>query len=532
MFLKKSPRGHLVWIINRQVSYYGIMFKLILFFFVFHTFGAHVMATSNYISRISVDEVNTIVNEALQTFNVPGAALGLVIDDEIILSQGYGVRKVNEQSLVTEQTSFPIASCTKAFTALLLGQLVDEGKISLDDLVIKHIPEISSFHPAVAINLTIRDLLAHRTGMARHDPIWLYLKIARSEIIPRLSHCETVCGLREEFKYNNFMYAIAGIIIEKVTGESWEEALHSRILKPLKMVDTNTSIEQLKKKSNYSSPHAEIMGKAVTIPFRDLHAINPGGGINSNIIDMTKWVRFHLSENRSKDLIQTETLKEMQTMQITFSSYPNNCAEVYQSGYGLGWFIGKYREHQYISHGGNIDGFASDVSLLPTQGIGLIILTNSGNNGRYVISSVRNQIFDKILRKEDVNWPHKMQEAQDKARIEMEGFLEDFKRTTEIFHPVESLKEFVGLYEHPSYGVFDLSINHDHLLATYGEAKIPLYYKSENVFSGQWDVLLYFGINPIIDITFFKDEEGEIQKIEVPFEFYRSAKPITFKRLN
>lgn len=516
------------------------IFKFILFYAVFNCFGVHVMAATTflqntlspdkYVSPIYLNEIDTIVNEALKTFNVPGVAIGLVVDNQVILSRGYGLRKVDEQLPVTQHTLFPIASCTKAFTTFLLGQLVDEGKVAFDDQVIKYIPEFSLIDQDLTVNLTIRDLLAHRTGIARHDPIWVYLKISRSEIIPLLRHFEPACGLRQEFQYNNFMYAIAGIIIERVTGQSWEDAISARILRPLEMNDSNISIEQLKSNLNFSFPHAEINDIAVTVPFRDLYAVNPGGGINSNIIDMIKWIRLHLSKGSFQGIIQAETLQEMQTLHMTFPPSSNISEEIYQLGYGLGWFIGKYRGHDLISHGGDIDGFSSDVSLLPTEGIGLVILTNSSSDGRYVISSVRNQIFDKILGKESINWQKKMQEMRDKIKIELKKFLENFKITTQIAYPVQSLINYVGSYEHPSYGVFDLSIENNHLIASYGETKTPLYLKSENVFSGQWNVLLAYGINPIVDITFFKNESGEIYKIEIPFEEFRSAKPIIFMR--
>jgi len=176
------------------------------------TFLQTTPSPDKYISPVDLNEIETIVNEALKTFNVPGVAIGLVADDRIILSRGYGVRKVDEQLPVTKHTLFPIASCTKAFTALLLGQLIDEGKIAFDDQVIKYIPEFSLLDQDFTLNLTIRDLLAHRAGIARHDPIWVYLKLSRSEVIPLLRHLEPACGLRQEFQYNNFMYTIAGIV--------------------------------------------------------------------------------------------------------------------------------------------------------------------------------------------------------------------------------------------------------------------------------------------------------------------------------
>lgn len=482
--------------------------------------------------NFSITEIDHIVNDALELFHVPGAAIGLVIQDQVLLSRGYGTRNVNEASPITEQTLFPIASCTKAFTAFLLGQLVDEGKIAFDDPVKKYIPEFNLFDPEAAENLSIRDLLAHRSGMARHDPMWVYLEFPRSKVIELLQNLEPACGLRQEFQYNNFMYAIAGIIIERVSGQSWEKALSSRLLKPLKMNDSSTSVKQLEMSPDFSFPHAELNGRVEKIPFRNLEPVNPAGGLNSNIKDMTKWIKLQLNKEtfQPNTLIRNETLQEMHAMQISFPFSINASEEIYQLGYGLGWFIGNYRGLDWINHGGDIDGFSSDVSLLPAEGIGLVILTNSSTDGRYVISSIRNQIFDKILLKKNTDWIRKMQEARDKTKLVLQKSLEKFKEITQMNHSIQSLEDYVGTYEHPSYGEIEININGNHLAASFGKMEFPLYFKSENVFTGESSILLAYGVNPLIDFTFIKNHEGEMYHMQVPFEGFRSAKPIIFTK--
>lgn len=154
--------------------------------------------------------------------------------------------------------------------------------------------------------MTIRDLLAHRTGMARHDPIWVYLDFPRSQVIPILAHLELAYGLRETFQYNNFMYTVAGIVIERVTGQSWENLIATSILKPLKMNDTNLSISELKLSSDFSLPYANINGSTAPVPYFDLTALCPAGGINSNVVDMTKWLQLQLSNGNSPHIIQLQ----------------------------------------------------------------------------------------------------------------------------------------------------------------------------------------------------------------------------------
>ncbi len=278
----------------------------------------------------ALDDIDNIANSALQMFNVPGMAIGIVIDDQIILSRGYGFCNVSEKCLVTEHTLFPIASCTKAFTALALSQLVEEGKVALDDLVKNNIPEFCLMDQDTTNNLTIPDLLAHRTGIARHDPIWFYSDIPRSRVIGILKYFEPVCRLREEFQYNSFMYSIAGVVIERITGQSWEDVISTRLLDPLEMKDSNVSLKELQRSSDFSLPHAKIDGIVKNIPFRNTFSVESGGGINSNILDMTHWVRFQLSDGNflNKNIVQAQTLKELHTMQMPFSSPPIDNEEI------------------------------------------------------------------------------------------------------------------------------------------------------------------------------------------------------------
>jgi CubicO group peptidase (beta-lactamase class C family) len=482
----------------------------------------------------SFDDIDSIANDALKMFNVPGVAVGIVVNGQTLFSRGYGVRNVNENLPVTERTLFPIASCTKAFTALALGQLVDEGKVAFDDPVRKYIPEFCLLDQEIADQLTIRDLLAHRTGMARHDPIWIYSEIHRSSVIGLLQHLEPACGLRQAFQYNNFMYTIAGIVIERITGKSWEEVIADRIIEPLQMNDSNLSVRELQICSDFSLPYAEIEGTVKNFPFRDTFPVNPGCGINSSILDMAKWVGFQFSNGSffSREIIHPEILQEMHALQMPFSLPLNANEEIYQLGYGLGWFIGKYRGHDMISHDGAIDGFFSEVCFLPKEGLGLVVLTNSSSNGPYVISSIKNQIIDKFLEVEDNDWLVRSQKVHDKNKRELENALESFKENNQTIYFGASLEEYVGNYEHPSYGIVELSLNEGGLLLSYGNAATPIYYKSEDLFAGQLRYLLTYGVNPAVDLTFFRNSSGEIYKMEIPFDSFRSGKPVTFLRIN
>mgnify|MGYP000443875580 CR=1 FL=1 len=473
--------------------------------------------------RLHATDVDAAVEKALKLFNVPGAAVGIVVDDEIIYAKGFGTRKAGLKLPVSEHTLFPIASCTKAFTALILAQLVEENKLAFDDPVIKHIPEFCLLDPDVSSSLTIRDLLAHRTGIARHDPIWIVKQEEKLDILKVLSHLESDCGLRQEYRYNNFMYAVAGMVIERVTKQSWEEAIASRILIPLEMMESNLCLEDLYRTENFSYPHAEIAGKVVEIPFRELRAINPAGGINCSILDLAKWVLAQLSDGAN--LISKSTLQEMHTTHMPLSTIP---MPFYHEGCGLGWFTGKYYGYEWICHSGDIDGFASEVSFLPEEKIGIVILSNSGSDGRYLINAVRNYIYDNLLPLPNEDPFNQTQMVRAFVKQDVERAMSELKN----YQDEIELTDYMGIYKHPAYGTVKVHQENEQLYFSYGNYLIPLFARSPDVFAGQFDDLLYFGINPVVDFLFLKDESGKTCKLQIPFEGFRGSRPISFIKDN
>jgi CubicO group peptidase (beta-lactamase class C family) len=216
----------------------------------------------------ALNDLDLIVNDAMDAFNVPGVAIGVVIDGKVVLSKGYGYRNLDKGLPATENTLFAIGSCTKAFTTFILGQLVDEGKIHWDDPVIAYIPEFRLMDQYATYHITIRDLVAHRSGMARHDFLWLNPEFTRADVIKSLQYLEPACTLREKFQYNNLMYAVAGILIENVTGQTWEEELVSKIFTPLNMLNSNASVKESQTSEDFSIPYAEIAGAIRVLPVR------------------------------------------------------------------------------------------------------------------------------------------------------------------------------------------------------------------------------------------------------------------------
>jgi CubicO group peptidase (beta-lactamase class C family) len=307
--------------------------------------------------------------------HIPGFAISIVQGDEVIWAHGFGLADVEKERAVTPETLFAIGSATKAFTATLAGMLVDEGKLAWDAPITEYLPDFvlpirtADEHAYVCL----RDLLSHRTGFARGDLLWANGKASAKTILATTVKAEPWADFRKEFHYNNIMLLAAGEAMRAVTGKPWSDLLRERILEPLGMHDTNTSVAIAQKDPRlalgYQWNENEGQGSFVHKPMRVLDAIAPAGAINSNVLDMARWVRFQLGhgELEGKRLISEDALRETWTQQNLVAP---------QNGYGMGWFLHTWRGESVIEHGGNIDGFGAEVAMLPDSKLGFVLLTN------------------------------------------------------------------------------------------------------------------------------------------------------------
>lgn len=457
-------------------------------------------------------KIDAMAQQAIEVFQVPGIAIGIIVDGKIVHTKGYGFRDVSRNLPVTEHTVFATASCTKSFTSFAMAQLVEEGKISWDDPVIKHIPEFRLVDSERAKNITVRDLLAHRTGYARHDVLWhTILNFSRSDLVELLSKLNPETGFREKFIYNNFMYMLAGEIIERVTHKPWEEIIQEKILRPFGLSESSLTLEKMEKGEDVSKAYAELQGFIQEIPKRRLNAQGAASALNASVEDLTKWVQIQLLGSQGP-------FQEMHTLQMTIPSSPEASNPV-QLGHGLGWFVGDFGGHRWMSHGGFIDGFATEMSFLPDKGLGVVVLTNCSPNGKYAFSYLRNSIFDHLLGREEGNRLKPIQEERLQAK-------ESIQREIDPAISIGNTQDYLGRYFHPAYGVLEIAAEEDHLIAMLGRAKIPLVPKTERVFLAEFSSLLVYGIDPFIEFL-FKDN-GEVW---IPFEHFYSGKPIVFTKI-
>jgi len=272
---------------------------------------------SVHAQKSPLQELDAYIEKAMQEWEVPGLAIAIVKDDQLVLAKGYGVREIGKGTPIDENTVFAIASNSKAFTAASLAMLVDEGKVNWDDPVTKYLVGFQLFDPYVTRELTVRDLLTHRSGLGQSPALWYGSDYDREEILRRIRYLEPSWSFRSRFGYQNVMYLAAGQIIPAVTGISWDDFVQQRIFTPLGMSSTNTSVTDLKGLSNVARPHGKIDDKVKAIPYRNFDNIGPAGSINSNVVDLAQWVRLQLSEGlyQSERLLSPGVVQEMHTPQ-------------------------------------------------------------------------------------------------------------------------------------------------------------------------------------------------------------------------
>jgi CubicO group peptidase (beta-lactamase class C family) len=403
------------------------------------------------------------VNKALKDWEVPGVGVAIVKNDKVVLAKGYGVRKLGDLTPVDDRTIFAIGSSSKAFTAAALAMLVDEGKIKWDDPVTKHLPGFELYDPYASKEMTVRDLLCHRSGLDRGDLMWYGSDYGRDEIIRRARFLKPSWSFRSQFGYQNIMYLTAGQIIQAVTGKSWDDFIKERFFKPLGMAASSASVNDLKASDNVATPHGKIDDKVMAIPWRNIDNIAPAGSINSNVAEMTAWVRLQLSDGEfaGQRLLSSGAIKETQKSH-TVVPYEVPWSLLFPDAhflnYGLGWFLSDYRGRKVVEHGGNIDGMSALVAFIPEEKLGLVVLTNlSGSEMR---TALKLRIFDAFLGGEAKDWSAihlktmKGFEAQGKAAEKKQND-ERVKGTK----PSLALDKYAGTYQDEMYG--DVKVEQD-----------------------------------------------------------------------
>ena len=356
---------------------------------------------SLFSQQLSGSQIDSLTERAMKAFDVPGIAVAVIKDGKVIHSKGYGVRSLNTKEKVDENTLFGIASNTKAFTAAALGILIDEGKLKWDDKVRDYIPEFKLYNPYVTEEFTIRDLLTHRSGMGLGAGDLMFFPdssdFTLKDILYNLRFLRPVSGFRTKYDYDNNLYIVAGEVVARVSGKSWDDFVEERILKPLGMTHSACSFDRLKDKKNVIDGHAPVEGKVQVIARSTLKVGHSAGGINSCISDLSKWVLLQLShgkygDNIGKKLFSEDVHEEMWTPQTIIPVRNPGPYNTHFSAYGLGFGISDVKGYKQLSHTGGLEGMVTQITMIPELNLGIIVLTNQQEGGAF--TSITNQIKD------------------------------------------------------------------------------------------------------------------------------------------
>ena len=477
------------------------------------------------------------LNEVLKATNTTGFAVAVVEKDKIIYAKGFGYSDYENKVPVDANTLFAIGSCTKAFTASILGQLNDEGKISIDASPRLYVPELSFFNNEMNNNIIVRDLMSHRTGIPRHDYSWyLFPSASKDSLLQRIQYHAPFAGLREKWYYNNFMYLVQGVIAERITGKSWEENIRERFFGPLNMSRSNLHIDELEKSTNAAfgyTVHED--GTVEKVDYYRIGGMCPAGSINSSVNEMSNWLITWINGgkfNGQQILTESYVREAMSSQMVIDASLPSaEFPDMHLANYGFAWMLSSYRGHYEVEHGGAIDGFRASTAFYPSDSIGIVILANE--NGSPIPSLVRKMIADRMLETEKTDWielyneqKKEREEAKEEAKEKVE---ESASRGPKSAHaPVD----FIGTYTHPGYGKFEITLKDDSL---YANLKLMNFYLRNK----HYDVFEMFEVKDSgIDTTeqgdlyfnFSTNDAGEISAVHLNLE-QALDHPLEFKRI-
>jgi CubicO group peptidase (beta-lactamase class C family) len=459
--------------------------------------------------------VDAVVADAMRTFDVPGMAVAVVKDGKTVLAKGYGVRKLGDPAPVDERTQFGIASNSKVFTALALGMLVEEQKIAWDAPVIRYLPWFRLSDPYVTRELTIRDLLVHRSGLGlgAGDLLWWPPSTyTRREIAERLQFIPLTTSFRNAYAYDNVLYLVAGEVIQAVSGRSWEDFVTSRLLAPMGMTSSDVRHSAAGGAGNIAATHAPIDGKVRPIaPFLSDNT-NPAGGIMSGAADMAKWLRVFLARGELPNgtrLFSESAWRQLTTIVTPLPpATPGGKLEALRSnfrGYALGLDVRDYRGRPLFTHTGGLPGYVSRVAWLPEIGLGVAVLTNQESGEAY--NAVTWSIVDHYLGVKDTDWVD--------AYVEAKRFAADQLRKTESATndaragrstPSLPLASYAGTYMDAWYGDIVMAMEGGKLAIRF--TKTPalvgdLEHWQHDTFVARWrdrelraDAFVTFALNP------------------------------------
>ncbi len=468
-------------------------------------------------------DIESLVKEALKIENASGVAIAIIEKNKVVYSGGVGYSNYDLKKPMTANTQLAIGSCTKAFTATLLGQLREEGKLSFNKPVRDYLPALKFYNNELNNHATLKDLMMHATGIPRYDYSWyLFNTHNRDSLMKRVAYFEPAAELRENWIYNNFMYLLQGMVVEAITGKTWEQNIREKIFEPLQITNASLSLQDFIKAADIATGYEGRNDSLVQqMPYYDIKGMAPAGVIYASVNEMAKWVISWINggKNMEKVVVPTLYLSEAMAPQmvVTSSAPTAKNPEFMFNTYGYGWGATAYKGRYRVSHGGNIDGFSASFNFYPVDSVGIIILTNQ--NASSLPALLHKIIADRMLKLPVTDWLAKQREMHRKAKEEIKS-IEENKKSNVIpgASSSHSLSTFTGAYNNNAYGVLKVRLETDSLMMYTTGLKFYLKHLHYNYFK-----IHSYDVNNKLDTTgenvfmvqFLVDPSGEINKLEL-----------------
>lgn len=467
--------------------------------------------------------LDTMINRILKEWNVPGVSVAVVEKNNILLTKGFGYKDYERQTPVTENTQFAIGSCTKAFTASLVGFALKEKGIDLDAPVHSYFPALQFLDPNLTSHVSLRDMLSHRTGLPRHDYSWYSgSAISRDSLVHNIRFLEASAPLRQDFQYNNYMYMAIGSLLEKLYGKSWEELIEERLFSTLAMKHSSSGLVGVEGDFSYGYVYKNGAIQKVDFLTNDMKGIAPAGGISSTAKDMANWLLMWTNQGRfeGKEIISPNFYQQAISSQMVASAnLPNpKMPDYYFFNYGLGWYVANYRGHYGVGHGGNINGFSSFVSFLPSDSIGIYVSANQNNS--HVPRILMNLIIDRMVGASYRDWNAILKQPATSKDVSA-------KNNSSITPASHPLQHYNGTYKNNGYGKITILAEQGVLKGTFNRWKLNIKHHNYNHFTFLVDAPVFDG-SEAMHGEFKVAADGTITALSLPYE--DGIKPIEFKK--
>ena len=471
-------------------------------------------------------EFDAYVESSRKQWDAVGLAVTVVKDGEVIFKKGYGVKELGKSEAVDNNTLFACASTTKAMTATCMGILVDEGKVAWSDPVIKYLPEFQLYDPYATRELTIRDLFLHNSGVGNTDFLWSLMNISSEEVIERMRLVEPTYSLRSSFIYQNIFYLAAGQVIEKISGQSWEEFIKERIFTPLGMAHTVPTLGAIRN-TNKTMPHMNVDGKMRVIEDMSADAIGPAGSVWSSIEDISRWALCMIDSGKYAGgrLVKSETWKEMMKVQTIVPPdqfYPTaQLTKPNWMTYGMGWFQHDYKGRKVNFHTGSLSGSIAIHGQIPAERIAVYVFGNTDHVE--VRHALMYKAFDLFALGGTTDWSTdflKLYTVLSKAGEAAQK--ENEKSRVANTKPSLPLTDYAGIYKDKLYGQFEVKAMGDKLeISINNIAKATLSHWHYDTFRGPFSKAWYGEAT----LQFQQDTKGEVNAIQFDGMTIKKVRP-------